>query len=238
MAKDALTARIDALDWPELAAQLSRQGYAHTPRVLCPRECKALTALYDDDARFRTRIDMARYRFGEGDYGYFAHPLPPLVAELREGLYRRLAPIANTMMREMRMDLRYPARLETYLKACHAAGQLRPTPLLLHYVAGGYNCLHRDLYGKLLFPLQAVAMLSRPGADYTGGEFLLVENRPRQQARGEAIRAEQGQLLIFPVHERPGPGKRGMLRAAMRHGASRIHSGERYALGIIFHDAE
>lgn len=237
MAALDLTTRIDALDWEALAAQVQQQGYARTPQLLNAGQCRALIKMHGDDALFRSRIDMARYRFGEGQYGYFAHPLPPVVAELREGLYRRLAPMANRMMDDMRSPLRYPPGLGTYLKRCHEAGQKRPTPLLLRYGAGGFNCLHRDLYGELLFPLQAVVMLSRPGTDYTGGEFLLLENRPRQQARGQSIRAERGELLIFPVHERPVPGKRGMLRAAMRHGVSTIHSGERFALGIIFHDA-
>ena len=235
--KSTIVARIDALDWPGIAVAIGGQGYARTPALLTREECRDLTALYRDDRLFRSRIDMARYRFGEGDYGYFAEPLPALVTELRWALYARLAPIANRMMAEMGRAARYPAKLEAYRRRCHTAGQTKPTPLLLHYRAGGYNCLHRDLYGELLFPLQVTAMLSRRGVDYQGGEFLLVENRPRQQARGEAIAAELGELLIFPVNERPVAGKRGTLRAAMRHGVSRIRTGERYALGVIFHDA-
>ena len=180
---------------------------------------------------------MARYRFGEGDYGYFREPLPALVAELRVLLYARLAPLANTMVAELGRSERFPASLAAYRAQCHAAGQKRPTPLLLHYGSGGYNCLHRDLYGPLHFPLQCTLMLSRAGVDYQGGEFLLVENRARQQAIGTVIAAEQGACLIFPVHERPVPGKRGSVKAEMRHGVSRITEGERYALGIIFHDA-
>ncbi|MCZ6843930.1 MAG: 2OG-Fe(II) oxygenase [SAR324 cluster bacterium] len=238
MKQDSIRTRVDALDWQGIAEQLDARGFARTAPLLTPTECRALAALDDDPTRFRSRIDMARYRFGEGAYGYFAHPLPELVANLREALYPRLAPIANRMMERMGLPTRYAPRLRSYLRRCHAAGQKQPTPLLLRYGPGGFNCLHRDLYGELLFPLQATAMLSRPGTDYEGGAFLLVENRPRQQARGEAITAAQGELLIFPVHERPVQEARGVLRAAMRHGVSRIHSGERFALGIIFHDAK
>jgi len=226
-----------ALDWSGIEAAIAAQSYARTEPVLSPDTCRHLIALYDEDARFRSRIDMARYRFGQGDYAYFAEPLPDVVAELRLALYAHLAPIANRMMSALRAEPRYPATLEAYRRQCHAAGQTKPTPLLLRYRAGGYNCLHRDLYGDLLFPLQATIMLSRRDRDYRGGEFLLVENRPRQQARGTAIAPDQGEMLIFPVFERPVEGKRGMLRAAMRHGVSQIHAGERYALGIIFHDA-
>lgn len=229
--------RIAALHWPDIEAAVGERGYARTPRLLSAAECRSLTALYGDDQRFRARIDMARHGFGLGDYAYFAEPLPEPVAALRRALYARLAPLANRMTEAMGGEVRYPKTLDAYRRRCHAAGQRRPTPLLLRYRAGGYNNLHRDLYGELLFPLQAAAMLSRPGADYEGGEFLLVENRPRRQARGEAIAAEQGELLIFPVYERPVAGKRGILKAAMRHGVSRLHKGERYALGIIFHDA-
>ena len=232
-----LEERIVALDWTGIEAAIGQRGYARTKPLLSAAECRSLIALYGDDQRFRTRIDMARHGFGQGGYGYFAEPLPELVAALRRALYARLAPLANRMMEALRSELRYPKTLAAYRRHCHAAGQRRPTPLLLRYRAGGYNNLHRDLYGELLFPLQVTAMLSRPGADYEGGEFLLVENRPRRQARGEAIVAEQGELLIFPVYERPVTGKRGVLKAAMRHGVSRLHKGERFALGIIFHDA-
>ncbi len=232
-----LEERIAALDWPGIEAAIGERGCARTPRLLSATECRSLIALYGDDQRFRTRIDMARHGFGQGGYGYFAEPLPELVAALRGALYARLAPLANRMMEQLRRELRYPKTLAAYRQRCHDAGQRRPTPLLLHYRAGGYNNLHRDLYGELLFPLQVTAMLSRRGADYEGGEFLLVENRPRRQARGEAIAAEQGELLIFPVYERPVAGKRGVLTAAMRHGVSRLPKGERYAQGILFHDA-
>jgi uncharacterized protein len=225
------------LDWSELERQIRDQGYARTPALLSAETCLDLTRLYGDDRHFRSRIDMARYRFGQGDYAYFAAPLPPLVARLRYQLYTHLAPIANRMAADLGQGTSYPAALDDYLGRCHAAGQTRPTPLLLHYQAGGYNCLHRDLYGDLVFPLQAVLMLSRPGIDYGGGEFLLVENQPRQQARGEAVQPMQGEMVIFPVFERPVPGARGWRRAAMRHGVSRLHWGERYTLGLIFHDA-
>jgi len=233
----SLDRRLAALDWPAIEGAIAGRGFARTAAVLTPAECRALAALYPNDERFRSRIEMARYRFGEGGYGYFAAPLPALVGVLREGLYARLAPIANRMAAALGRGESYPPALAAFLRRCHAAGQDRPTPLLLRYEAGGHNRLHRDLYGDLHFPLQVTAMLSRRGADYAGGEFLLVENRPREQARGEAIPAEQGELLIFPVYERPVPGKRGMLRAAMRHGVSTVTAGERYALGIIFHDA-
>lgn len=237
MSETALRQRIRALDWPAIEAAIAERGYARTRPVLSPAACQALAALYADDSRFRSRIDMARHRFGEGDYGYFAEPLPAVVAALRDALYQNLAPIANRMAAQLGGEPRYPKTLAAYRRRCRDAGQTKPTPLLLRYTAGGYNCLHRDLYGDLLFPLQATIMLSRREVDYQGGEFLLVENRPRQQSRGEAIAAEQGEMLVFPVTERPVQGKRGMLRAAMRHGVSRIHAGERYALGIIFHDA-
>lgn len=233
-----IAARLAGLDWATIEAAVREQGYARTPKLLSAAECRSLIALYPDDGRFRSRVDMARHRFGEGDYAYFAEPLPPLVAALRAAFYRRLAPMANRMAEELGREARYPPTLAAYRRRCRAAGQSKPTPLLLHYRAGGYNRLHRDLYGPLTFPLQAAAMLSRPGADYEGGEFLLVENLPRQQSRGEAIRAGRGEVVIFPVFERPVAGKRGTLRATMRHGMSRLHRGERYVLGLIFHDAE
>ena len=229
--------RLARLDWAALEAAIEARGFARTAAVLGPAECTCLSALYDEDARFRTRIDMARHGFGRGAYSYFDYPLPPLVAALREHLYGALAQIANRMMAALGAAERYPGEHEHYLERCHAAGQRRPTPLLLRYRAGDFNNLHRDLYGDLLFPLQATIMLSGRGADYAGGEFLLLENRPRQQSRGVAIPAEQGEMLIFPVHSRPVAGKRGVLRATMRHGVSPIERGQRLALGIIFHDA-
>ncbi len=229
--------RLARVDWHAVEKALSELGHARIPSVLTPAECAALVALYDEDRRFRSRVDMERHRFGVGDYAYFARPLPATVRELRTHGYRHLAPVANRWAERLGNATRFPPRLSAYLARCHAGGQTRPTPLLLRYRAGGYNCLHRDLYGPLVFPLQMTCFLSRRGKDYTGGDFLLVEQRPRSQARGEAIALEQGELLIFPVAERPVEGRRGALRASMRHGVSRITRGSRYALGIIFHDA-
>jgi len=197
-----------------------------------------LGRLFDDDRRFRSRIDMARYRFGVGEYKYFAAPLPEPVAALRTALYRRLAPVANRWMEALGSPERYPADLGSYLARCAAHGQTRPTPLLLHYTAGGYNCLHQDLYGALAFPLQVTCVLSQVDTDYTGGEILLVEQRPRAQSRGEVIVLARGEAVVFPNRHRPVKGARGWLRTAVRHGVSRLRSGERLSLGIIFHDAE
>jgi len=233
----SLRERVAALDWRAIEASLHELGFARTPPVLTPAECAALVALWDQDARFRKRIDMAQHRFGVGEYKYFAHPLPPLVRALRTHAYRRLAPIANRWAQALRSDVRYPPSLRAFLAECHAQGQSRPTPLLLRYRPGGYNCLHQDLYGKVAFPLQLTCFLSRPGQDYGGGEFLLVEQRPRMQSRGEVIVGAQGEIVIFPVGAHPAPGARGPYRAVMRHGVSRLLSGQRYALGVIFHDA-
>ncbi len=216
---------------------LNTTGWAKTPRLLAPSECAELIRLWEDEDRFRARIEMARYRFGEGAYKYFQYPLPELVAELRALLYPPLAAIANRWQEALGERERYPERLEEYLARCHRAGQTRPTPLLLRYEAGGYNCLHQDLYGDLAFPLQVTCFLSRPDQDYTGGEFLLVEQRPRAQSRGEAIRGEQGEAVIFPTRYRPVRGARGHYRVVMRHGVSTVRSGERCTLGVIFHDA-
>jgi hypothetical protein len=232
-----IKARLAALDWDRIAAQIETTGHALGGRLLRAGECADLIALYDCDARFRHTIEMARYRFGEGQYRYFAAPLPTLVAELRRQLYGHLAPIANEMTAKLPGGRAYPKELETYLQECHAAGQTKPTPLLLRYEAGGYNRLHQDLYGDMHFPLQAVFMLSRPGRDFTGGEFMLLENQPRAQSIGQVILLEQGEMVIIPVRERPVRGKRGYFRAPMRHGVSRLHSGLRLTLGVIFHDA-
>lgn len=232
----ALYDKIDALDWQVIAGDLAEQGYARTKRLLTAKQCKALAALYRDDGLFRNTIDMARYRFGEGEYRYFAAPLPETVETLRQGLYRHLAPVANAMMTDLRRDLRYPETLEHYLAECRAAGQDKPTPLLLNYQKGGYNRLHRDLYGELRFPLQAVCLLNSPD-DFEGGEFLLVEQQPRAQSIGRAIALKQGELVIFPVAERPVAGKRGFFAAQMRHGVSPLDRGRRETLGIIFHNA-
>jgi len=230
-------AQADRLDWAAIARDLDRLGYATTPPLLLPGECRALRDAYTDPSLFRSRIEMARYRFGEGEYQYFAEPLPELVATLRRVLYEPLALIANRWSGALQRDARYPEQLAEFLRLCHGHGQSRPTPLLLRYEAEGYNCLHQDLYGPIHFPLQVTCLLSEPGRDFEGGEFLLVEQRPRAQSRGSAISLEQGAGVIFPVRERPVPSKRGFARVQMRHGVSRLRSGERMALGIIFHDA-
>jgi hypothetical protein len=234
---ESLPARIAALDWSAIERALWAHGHARTPPVLTPAECAELIALYDDDARFRSRIDMARYRFGEGEYKYFAAPLPPLVRALREHAYPPLAAIANQWETALATGTLHPPHLDALLARCRRAGQTRPTPLLLRYEAGGYNCLHQDLYGDVVFPLQLTCFLSRRGVDYTGGDFLVVEQRPRAQSRGEAIAMEQGEILVFATRYRPVEGARGHYRAAMRHGVSRLLGGRRYTLGIIFHDA-
>jgi len=221
----------------DLGASLDRDGYAVLPRLLDSGQCHALAALYDDREAFRSRVVMARHGYGSGEYKYLAYPLPPLVAELRQALYPRLASVANTWQRQLELKAAFPDTLDRYLAACHAAGQQRPTPLILKYGPGDYNCLHQDLYGELVFPLQATVLLSRPGEDFAGGEFLLVEQRPRRQSKGEVVPLNQGDAVIFPVNHRPVAGARGYYRATMRHGVSRLHSGCRFTLGIIFHDA-
>jgi hypothetical protein len=229
--------RLGALDWSAIERSLWQWGYAKTPPVLTADECAGLAALYDDDSRFRSRVDMARYRFGVGEYKYFAAPLPPLVEGLRVHAYPPLAAIANRWEQALSARTRHPASLRELQALCRRHGQTRPTPLLLHYEAGGYNCLHQDLYGAVVFPLQATVLLSRPGHDFTGGEFLLVEQRPRQQSRGHAIRLGEGAAVVFPCRERPVRGTRGVYRARVRHGVSTLHTGTRTTLGIIFHDA-
>jgi len=233
-----VTARLDRLDWDALERSLWDRGWGKTERpVLTPEECSGLVSLYADDSPFRSRVDMERFRFGVGEYKYFADPLPPLVQELREGAYPRLAAVANAWAKALGARRRFPPTLRAFRAACRKAGQTKPTPLLLRYETGGYNCLHQDLYGEIAFPLQLTCVLSRRGADYTGGDFLLVEQRPRQQSRGESIALEQGEIIIFTVRERPVKGARGYYRAAMRHGVSRLLSGTRTSLGVIFHDA-
>lgn len=233
-----LPARVRALDWAAIERSLWESGYARTAPLLTPDECTGLVALYGDDSRFRSRVDMARFRFGVGDYKYFAHPLPPLVADLRRELYPSLAAVANRWEQALGSRRRYPPDLDGLLARCRRAGQTKPTPLMLHYEAGGYNCLHQDLYGDIAFPLQATGFLSRRELDYRGGEFLLVEQRPRAQSRGEAIATEQGELVVFTTRFRPVAGARGHHRAAVRHGVSRVTAGTRYTLGVIFHDAK
>jgi hypothetical protein len=206
--------------------------------MLTASQCAALTKPYDDDSHFRARVVMARHGYGKGEYKYFSYPLPPLVKELRTALYPPLAAIANDWMEKIRSDLRYPPAHAAFLKRCHDAGQTRPTPLLLRYAADDYNCLHQDLYGAHVFPLQVAFLLSEPGRDFAGGEFVLTEQRPRRQSRVEVIPLRQGDAVVFAVNDRPVHGTRGTYRAKMRHGVSRLHRGHRLTLGIIFHDAK
>ena len=236
--RSRIAARVERLDWHALKAALREFGWARTGApLLSPEECADLIALYPDDSRFRSRVDMERFRFGVGEYKYFADPLPPLVKELRARAYPHLAGIANEWMKVLGARRSFPPTLGGLLAACRRRGQTKPTPLLLSYATGGYNCLHQDVYGDVTFPLQLTCVLSRREVDYTGGEFLLVEQRPRAQSRGEAIALGQGELIVFTTRERPVHGARGHYRAAMRHGVSRLRSGTRYSLGIIFHDA-
>jgi uncharacterized protein len=232
-----ITSRIAALDWSDIVHQMNECGRALTEPLLTPAECSHLAALYDEPARFRSRVDMARHRFGEGEYQYFAAPLPSLVADLRTHLYPRLAAVANTWAESLGTGRSFPTAHADFLSECARHGQKRPTPLILRYEAGGYNCLHQDLYGEVAFPMQVVVMLSRPGVDFTGGEFLLVEQRPRAQSAGEALSPAQGSLLVFTTRERPVQGGRGAYRVNVRHGVSRVRTGTRYTMGVIFHDA-
>ena len=219
-----------------LAEDIGARGYA-TRRLMDPAVCRDLAALYADESRFRKRIVMEHRAYGRGEYKYLSYPLPDVVQALRTALYPPLAAVANGWAHALGQAAAFPAALTEYLAQCHAAGQTRPTPLLLRYEEGGFNCLHQDLYGALVFPLQVTILLSEPGADFTGGEFLLVEQRPRAQSRAEVVPLLQGEAVIFPVHHRPAQGTRGTYRLTMRHGVSRIRSGVRQTLGIIFHDA-
>jgi len=228
---------IEALDWKTLGAELDAKGFAPTAPVLSPDQCHALAASYDDDALFRSTVVMARHGFGRGEYRYFAYPLPEPVAQLREALYARLAPIANAWQEKLGKPERFPATHAAFLATCAAAGQTRPTPLLLRYKAGDYNCMHQDLYGAVHFPIQAAFLLSKPSADFSGGEFVLVEHRPRQQSRAHVVPLAQGACVLFAVNERPATGTRGIHRVKMRHGVAEIRSGQRHTLGVILHDA-
>jgi hypothetical protein len=238
LADDDIAARIEAIDWTEMASGLDAQGWAITAPLLTAEQCAALAESYPQDELFRSRVVMARHGFGRGEYKYFAYPLPGLIQELRTALYPRLAAIANRWNEAMGVAIRFPQAHEDFLKRCHKAGQPRPTPLLLQYGPGDYNCLHQDLYGEHVFSLQATVLLSQPGADFSGGEFVLTEQRPRMQSRAEVVSLRQGEAVIFPVHHRPVQGTRGIYRVNMRHGVSRIRDGHRHTLGIIFHDAK
>jgi hypothetical protein len=225
------------MDWPGISAQLDARGCAVLPGLIAPSDCQELAQLYADDSRFRSRVVMSRHGFGQGEYKYFSYPLPRLIATLRTTLYPHLAPVANEWSRRLGADQRYPASLDAFLERCHAAGQVKPTPLLLQYGPEDYNCLHQDLYGEWVFPLQLTVLLSQPGRDFTGGEFVLTEQRPRMQSRAEVVPLAQGDAVVFAVHHRPVHGTRGDYRVNLRHGVSRVRSGRRHTLGVIFHDA-
>jgi hypothetical protein len=229
--------RLGGYEWPGLDGQLESLGFARIAGLLAADECESLAALYES-GRFRKRVDMGRLRYGEGEYKYFDAPLPAEIAALRAQFYERLAPVGNRWAEQLRSGETYPLSLDGFLAVCHERGQVKPTPLLLRYETGGYNCLHQDLYGTIAFPLQVVIVLSRLKTDFTGGEFLLVEQRPRAQSRGEAIVLDQGDALVFPNRHRPVAGTRGFHRVNVRHGVSTLRSGRRISLGIIFHDAE
>lgn len=224
-------------DWLDIEQSLSANGNALLPGLLTPEQCDELIAMYPQDKRYRTRIVMARHGFGLGEYKYFNYPLPGVLSQLRAALYARLAPIGNRWNQSMGIDIRYPAQLEGFLDRCHAAGQTRPTPLILKYVEGDYNCLHQDLYGEHVFPLQVAILLAKPGEDFTGGEFVMTENAPSQQ-RADVVPLRQGDGVVFTVNQRPVEAKRSTRRVAMRHGVSRVRSGNRHTIGLIFHDSK
>jgi uncharacterized protein len=233
----AIEDRVAALDWPTIEARLDAAGHAVSGPLLTPAECASIAALYASDVGFRSRVVMARHGYGQGEYRYFAYPLPDPVAVLREAFYPRLAATANRWRALLGVTGRLPETLDGFLADCHAAGQTRPTPLLLKYGQGDYNRLHQDLYGELVFPLQLTILLSDPAHDFSGGEFVLVEQKPRAQSRAEVVKLRQGEAVMFAVHQRPARGSRGVYRAALRHGVSTLHEGQRFTLGVIFHDA-
>lgn len=233
----AVTERLGTVDWLRISSELDARGNTRLPALLSPDECRLLVNGYDDGARYRSRVVMARHGFGQGEYKYYSYPLPPLVQELRGALYPRLVAVANRWAQTLGLGIRYPESHEEFLARCHAAGQSRPTPLLLRYEADDYNCLHQDLYGEHVFPLQVALLLSEPGRDFSGGEFVMTEQRPRMQSRPEVVQLRQGDAAVFAAHQRPMQGARGIYRVQLRHGVSRLHSGRRHTLGIIFHDA-
>jgi hypothetical protein len=236
-ARGSFAERVGAIDWFDVEEGLNTYGCAMLHNLLGSEECEALTALYPRDTLFRSRVVMARHGFGRGEYKYFAYPLPPLIGELRTALYPRLAPVANRWNEVMGIDVRYPEAHAEFIERCHAAGQTRPTPLMLQYATDDYNCLHQDLYGEHVFPLQVAILLSEPGVDFTGGEFVMTEQRPRMQSRTEVVPLGKGDAVVFAVHHRPVRGTRGSYRVNLRHGVSRLRSGRRHTLGVIFHDA-
>ncbi|MGE6784207.1 2OG-Fe(II) oxygenase [Ensifer adhaerens] len=236
-ADTAAQARIATYDWKALAGELDGFGCAALPKLLTPEECSDVASLYADESHFRSHIVMARHGFGKGEYRYFKYPLPDLIGGIRTALYPRLADIANAWNERLGLGERFPGEHAAFLQQCHEAGQIRPTPLLLQYVPGDFNCLHQDLYGDLAFPIQVAILLSEPGRDFTGGEFALTEQRPRMQSRVEVVPLRQGDAVAFAVHNRPVQGTKGTYRVNLRHGVSRVRSGMRHTLGIIFHDA-
>ena len=225
------------IDWAQVSNDLDAYGSAVIESLISPAECSALAALYQAEEGFRSRVVMDRHGFGRGEYKYFRYPLPDVIAWLRTTIYPHLAPIANRWNEALDIDTRFPQKHTQFIERCHAAGQRRPTPLLLQYGVGDYNCLHQDLYGEHVFPLQVTILLSEPGRDFTGGEFVITEQRPRMQSRPEVVPLRQGHAVVFAVHHRPVRGKRGVYRVNLRHGVSRVHSGHRHTAGIIFHDA-
>jgi uncharacterized protein len=234
--KQTVADRIEGLDWAALTEQMDADGFVQTPSIYTAGECRELAATFEDDV-FRSTIDMRRYRFGEGAYKYFDHPLPELIDQARHALYPPLAELANDWAQRLSEPADYPLELDAFLDRCHSAGQQRPTPLILRYGPGGHNTLHQDIYGDVAFPLQAVTILDRTGEDFTGGQFVLLEQRPRAQSRAHVIDLQRGAFLLFPTRHRPVLGARGHYRANMRHGVATVHSGQRTTLGVIFHDA-
>lgn len=233
---DEVVQLIEEVDWNRITQELDARGNAVLDQLLSSDDCRALASLYSDEALFRSRIVMARHGFGRGEYKYFNYPLPDLIAGLRAELYQRLVPIANRWNTALNIDVRYPEEHSAFLARCHRAGQQKPTPLLLQYGEDDYNCLHQDIYGEHVFPLQVAVLLSQPGRDFTGGEFVMTEQRPRMQSRADVIPLRQGDAIVFTVRQRPVQGSRGVYRVNLRHGVSRIRSGQRHTLGIIFHD--
>jgi len=233
-----MTKRVDAIDWKQAAQDLDARGNATVERLLTPDECRTLASTYSYDELFRSRVVMGRHGFGRGEYKYFKYPLPEIIASLRMAIYPYLVPIANRWNQAMGLDVRYPERHADFIERCHLAGQVKPTPLLLQYGVDDYNCLHQDLYGEHAFPLQLTILLSEPGVDFTGGEFVMTEQRPRMQSRPEFVPLRRGDAVIFAVNQRPVQGTRGIYRVTLRHGVSRVRSGQRHTAGIIFHDAE
>ena len=235
-ASGSLERRIERINWSAAIERLDESGYAIVPRLLRRPECDAIVSLYDERSRFRSNVVMQRHNYGRGEYRYFAYPLPERVASLRAALYTKLAPVANEWHSRMRIETRFPRELTAFTSECHAAGQRKPTPLMLRYGPDDYTCLHRDLYGELVFPFQVVFLLSQPGRDFHGGEFLLADSDSREAGRAEVVPLDQGDAMVFAVNHRPGRGSRGARRIGMRHGVSKLHRGARYALGVIFHD--